>query len=630
MCGLFGFAGFDRALSPAEVKAFEAATATLAHRGPDNQGGWTAGGTYLGHRRLSIIDLSATANQPFQDDSGRHVLIYNGEVYNYLELKAELEAEGVPFRTSSDTEVVLEALKRWGRQALNRFDGMFAGAWHDRTLGRTILFRDPLGQKPLYWSEGAGGIAFASELRALLSLPNHPPTLDLGAFHRFMARGYYAWDETPVAGIRKLLPGCLLTIENGRATEERYWDSVPGRDRLDISDIEALDEFDRLFSRSCVQSMRCDVPYGVFLSGGIDSSLVMDYCKQANPHVRAFCVAMGEADFDESAKAETLALHLGIEEFHRFVMGHDSVAECLESALALSDEPHADPGWVNAYFLARSCRPYMTVGLAGDGGDELFAGYAPFAGLRPARVLAALPDGAIAALKLAARLVPPSDRYMGLRFKLDSYLRGFPASETERCARWLSALNEDDLARLTGGAGATSPFFPSLNQVMAPVAGSSDIQRMLYFYQKMFLPEFVCSHTDRAAMQMGMEVRSPFLSVPLIEFANRLPDRLKIRGGTLKYLLKQAAARRGLPDAILRQKKQGFTFPVARWLKTLLHDRLMGLLANDGWHDGLVDPSEIRHMIDQHLGGRANHYRVLYSLIVFAAWRRRYPALEIR
>lgn len=628
MCGVFGLIRLDgREIAPRLTQA-RSATASLAHRGPDHQGEWSEGAVYLGHRRLSVLDLSAAANQPFADPSGRHVLAYNGEVYNYVELRAELEQFGHRFRTGSDTEVVLAALIQWDVAALSRFDGMFAAIWHDRQRGRTVAFRDPLGQKPLYWGRDGDILALASELRALTRLEATWGGIDQDAFRRFLARSYYAWDETPLVNVRKLLPGCLLTVEGGRISIERWWESIPGQDQLNMDTEEAVTEFDRLFTTSCRQSMRCDVPYGVFLSGGIDSSLVLDYCREANPGVRAFSVAMGEADFDESAKAKRVARHLGIGEHRTFVMDGATVEECLDATLAASDEPHGDPGLVNAFFLARSSRPFMTVALAGDGGDELFAGYAPFAGLGAADRFRHAPASLVGLVKAAARLVPSSDRYLGLRFKLDSFLRGFPAEDAQRFALWLSALGPTEMSRLTGRAGQDA-LFPQLGAIMAPVAACSSTEKLLYFYQKLFLPEFVCMHTDRAAMQVALEVRAPLLSAPLIGFANRLPDRMKHHGGDLKWLLKRVAERRGLPAEIVSQKKQGFTFPVARWLKSSLKGRMTELLAPGPWCEGLLDPVEIARLRDEHLAGVDNHYRILFNLMVFSAWRRRHPDLQV-
>lgn len=626
MCGIFGWVKSQGALNEAEIAAAKAATAKLAHRGPDHQGEWREGPVFLGHRRLSIIDLSGAAHQPFHSRDGKHVIVYNGEVYNYLELQEGLKAEGDSFVTHSDTEVVLAALARRGTSALTGFDGMFALALYDRAEKRLTLARDFLGQKPLYYAVTEAGLVFASELTPLLELPGFSFTLDRAAFGRYLMRGYYGWDETPLQEIRKLPPGHLLVYEKGAAKIERYWQSVPGADPLDIGEEEAVAELDRLLARSCLEGMRSDVPFGVFLSGGIDSSLVLAYCRELQPDVRAFCVGMGERDFDESSKAALVARHLGIKESKTFVMDGAAVQDSLHRTFASLDEPHGDPGYVNAAFLSASCRPYLTVALAGDGGDELFTGYAPFAGLRAAGPLSLLPDFALTLIKRLARLVPASDSYLNLRFKLDAYLRGFPSAEPERFDRWLSGLDMADYASLTHDA--RDPFH-GLAGILSASAKGSRLDRMLHFYQSLFLPEFVCLHTDRAAMRASLEVRAPLLSRPLIEFANRLPGALKMPGGDLKHLLKRLALKKGLPAAIVSQKKQGFTFPVARWLKGPLKPRLEALTARSDWSQGLVDQEVLARMKEQHLSGRANHYRALYHLMAFQAWRERYPSLRL-
>lgn len=610
----------------------------LRHRGPDAAGEWLDARVFMGHRRLSVIEPSAASNQPFWDPSGRFALSYNGELYNYVELRQELVQRGVVFRTASDTEVMLTALVHWKDDALRRFDGMFSAAFHDRMTGRHLLFRDPLGQKPLYYFVYPGGVIYASELRAIISLDGFSWRLDKEAFRRYLMHSYYAGEETAVEGIRKLLPGHTLEIVNGQVRARRYWNSVPGQEELEITDEDARSEFERLFSESCMRSMRSDVPYGVFLSGGIDSSLVLDFCRELNHDIRAFSVAMGEADFDESAKACSVAQHLGVRDHRVFSMDIESVTGAVKQLLSVSDEPHGDPGFVNAYLLARSCRPYLTVGLAGDGGDELFAGYAPFQGIGYAGAIAGLPAPLLDAAKALRRYVPENDRYLGLRFKLDAYLRGFPASADARAPLWLAACDPEEAQRVCNMPdrsffdrfGAPASVFSPIVDLVAPARTGSPVQRLLYFYQKVFLPEFVCMHTDRAAMQVGFEVRAPFLSVPLVTFANRLPDRMKIRGGQTKWLLKTVAKARGLPGSIVSQRKQGFTFPIARWLKSALKPMMVELLERDEWDaDGLVDTAAIGRIVDDHLAGRRNNYRLLYNLMCFRAWRRNYPQIAI-
>jgi asparagine synthase (glutamine-hydrolysing) len=637
MCGIFGRVSHDKALSPRDIEDCRAAMSGLIHRGPDAEGEWLDSHIYMGHRRLTIIDLSAAANQPFHDESGRYVLSYNGEIYNYLELRRELEQDGVRFRTESDTEVLLASWIRWGEAALTRFDGMFAAALHDRKTRQHYLFRDALGQKPLYYHADQSGVLYASELRSLLSRAGFTWRLDNEAFARYLMNGYYAWDETPILGIKKLLPGCLLRIEHGRAVRRRYWESIPGDDVAPIEEREAVAEFERLFDRSCEIAMRSDVPYGVFLSGGIDSSLVLNACHKSNPAVRSFSVAMGEADFDESDKARLMVSALGASEHNIFTMDQAAVTQAVDDVFANSDEPHGDPGFVNTLFLARACKPHVTVALAGDGGDEMFAGYAPFQGLAPVPWLRAMPSPLMHLFKHMAAALPQPDGYMSLAFKMKSYLQGFPAKDSLRYSLWLASLDLSQLARICPGLpgeffspdGAAGSILAPVAEMMRPVAGRSQQQMLLYYYQKLFLPEFVCMHTDRAAMQAGMEVRSPFLSVPLIEFANRLPDNMKARGPTLKWLPKRVAAKNNLPEEIYRQKKRGFTFPVARWLKGVLKDRMDDLLAPETLPERLVDPGMIMRYRDNHLRGRQNNYRLLYSLMAFQAWRRRYPGVEI-
>ncbi len=638
MCGVFGWithpTSSASSLRVPQIDDVLAMRDTLAHRGPDSSGSWSDDRVFMGHQRLSIIDLSNSANQPYTDASERYVLSFNGEIYNYLELRDELAGQGHAFRTTSDTEVLLAALIQWGDGAFDRLDGMFAGAFYDRKTGRHLLFRDPLGQKPLYYFSYPGGLVYASELRALVGLDQFDWKLDRDAFARFLMKGYYALGDTPVDGIQKLLPGTIMEFSNGTASEKRYWHSTPGADRLDISDDEAVAHFETLFSTACDRAMRSDVPYGVFMSGGIDSSLILDFCHDLNPDIRSFTVSMSEADFDEGGKANDVAAQIGVRHHEAFNMNTDSVTEALDDVLSVADEPHGDPGFVNAYFLARSARPHLTVALAGDGGDELFAGYLPFKGLNAARYLGRTPGFALSILKCLTGAVPENDRYLGLRFKAQSYLRGFPAKNDAQFALWLSTMDPEDLARLCPDAlfdreGAAGSALNPVVELLKPLDGSTPINRFLHYYQQVFLPEFVCMHTDRAAMQFGLEVRAPFLSPDLITFANGLPENMKQRGGNLKWLLREVAARRGLPRDVVRQKKQGFTFPLARWLKSALRTRMTDLLAPAEWEaDGLIDFNVAETLLADHMEGRSNNYRILYNLMCFRAWRRAFPQVR--
>lgn len=638
MCGVFGWVKFNEPLTPSEIDQARQATRSMVHRGPDHQGEWIHRQVYMGQRRLSIIDLNPEANQPFFEETGSLVLSYNGEIYNYKELKSELQNQGVSFRTTSDTEVLIRAYRQWSFGAFARFDGMFAGALHDQSTQHHLLFRDALGQKPLYYFVYEAGIIYASELRALLSLESFSWKLDAESFLKYLAHCYYPWDTTPIQGVKKLLPGHYLEVGAGKTSLKRYWQSIPGNNPLDVTMDEAVEEFERLFERSCEISMRSDVPFGVFLSGGVDSSLVLDTCHKKNDAISAFCVSMAEPDFDEWPKARMSAEHIGVKDVRTFSMDKESVITSLQEYFSFSDEPHGDPGFVNSHFLAKSCKPAITVALAGDGADELFAGYLPFLALEKEWLGKCLPNGAMRRVqRFVTRILPGDDTYVGFQFKAMSFLQAFPAHPSVRFPLWLASTAPEEIQRLCPWApprfltrnGQVGTVFEEARTVLSELSGKSRAQEFLYFYQKFFLPEFICMHTDRAAMQSSLEVRSPFLSIPLIEFANRLPDRFKTARGGMKILLREVMKRRGFPSQLYAQKKQGFTFPLARWLKNTLNPILEESLPNRSIGNTILDGKYLEKLKCDHLAGHRNNYRILFNIIAFNRWRMRFPQVSV-
>ncbi len=629
MCGLFGWLRFEGELSEKEEHSARHALSLLAHRGPDHQGEWRQPGLYMGHRRLSIIDLSSEAHQPFFDDDKKLVTVFNGEIYNYVEIRKELETLGVSFHTSSDTEVLLKAYRVWGTEAFKKFDGMFVAALYDLRAGSLCLVRDHMGQKPLYYHCTGSEIIFSSELKPILSLDNFSWKIDRENFLRYLHASYHPWDATPLCGVKKLPPAHYLFIQEGKTRLERYWDSVPGTTTHSIGYEEATEELKRLIERSASISIRSDVPFGAFISGGVDSSLVLDYCSKQTPAISAHCVSMSEKDFDESAKAHAVCSFLGVDDERKYEMNEECIDEAIEAFFRFNDEPHGDPGFINAWFLAKSCRPYITVGLAGDGADELFAGYISFKAVKKARLIRALPQGAISLLRKGVEnLLRGGDAYMGLQFKALSFLQGFPSTADSLYPLWLGTTSPEELSRLcpwmdqgffnrSGGNGTLlDPYTRLLGE---KTEGRTGQQKLAYFYQKFFLPEFVCLHTDRAAMQHSMEVRSPFLSPSIVEFANSLPDDFLFKGETTKRILRDLVQQRGYPESIWRQKKQGFTFPIARWLKSTLKERLE-TLRKDEIIQELVNAEVVDQLISEHLSGKKNHYRLLFNLMVFRNW----------
>ncbi len=411
---------------------------------------------FVGHRRLSILDLSEAANQPFRAAGSQALLSFNGEIYNFLELRPELAKRGVRFSTHSDTEVLYWALRLWGEDALIRFDGMFAGVWHDRDRDKHILFRDALGQKPLYYYCYDDGLIYASELRALLAIDGFRWRIDRDHFRRFLANGYYAWTTTPITGVRKLLPGSLLRVRGAQVEEKRWWHSAPGIDTLDIGPEEVVTETLRLLERSCRMTLRSDVPLGVFLSGGIDSSLIYRLCVAMDISPRSFTVTMSERDYDEGGKARDAVATSdagGSNRHHEFHFDPPALQEAMSKVFAVIDEPHGDPGFINAYAISRAARSDITVALSGDGADELFCGYLPFKAVVAARALSGLSKPFIEGMRALARALPGSDRYLGLQFKALSFLNGLGAPPMERFNLWLSTLEHEEFLALTGAAG---------------------------------------------------------------------------------------------------------------------------------------------------------------------------------
>ncbi len=639
MCGVFGWLKFEdkNGMSEQEVDAARLATSTLEHRGPDDFGEWIQPNIYMGHQRLKILDLSQKAAQPFLSSDERYVLSYNGEIYNFIELRRELQSQGISFRTDSDTEVFLNAFIAWGIDAFLKMEGMFAAAIHDTKSNEHYLVRDHLGQKPLYFHPYDDGVIYASELRALLELKNFNWRLDKDNFVRFLMASYYAGDKTPLKNVYKLLPGQFIKVKNNKIETKSYWDSIPGEELLEIGVEESVNQFEELFENACKMTMRSDVPYGVLLSGGIDSSMSLRSCLKFNPNVDAFSVAMGEKDFDESSKAKLMANHLGVHRHKIYELNEKTINTEFENYLNILDEPNGDPAFVNMLFLSQSCKKDITVAISGDGGDELFAGYVTFTGLKFVPIFEALPKIAQSFLtSLAKLLLPPSDTYLGLQFKALAYFQGFPSSRIMRYPLWLSTLSLKDIAKLCPNqskeffepSGLEGTIFDYEGRVMRKMENKTLTQQLLYFYQKVFLPEFICLHTDRASMQSSFEIRSPFLMRSIIEFANRLPDSFKLEGGRLKKLLNMTVERWKFPLKIRNQKKQGFAFPVARWLKSELKPKLDNL-AQDEVLNRLLDREVLKELISDHLNGKKNNYRILYNLIVFSAWKSKFPQVEI-
>ncbi len=612
MCGIAGFTGrADRAVLTAMADA-------IAHRGPDGEGFLedVAHGVHLAHRRLAFLDL-AGGHQPMTSVAGDAAIVFNGEIYNFAELRRELETLGARFATDhSDTEVLLEGWRYWGPDVLPRMNGMWAFALHDRRRRQLILARDRFGKKPLYYRHARDGLVFASELGALRRHPAVSAGLSPDAVRKYFAYGFVPAPLSILDGVYKLPAGhwMVLDLDSGALRLTRYWCYEPAPDAaLLAADPQALaEELLATLDRAVARRLVADVPVGAFLSGGVDSSTVSALAIRhtGRDRLQTFSIAFDDAHFDESPHARRVAAHIGAA--HQVeTCSVEEMRLGLPEVLARLDEPLADASLLPTFLLCRHARRKVTAALGGDGADELLAGYDPFRALRYARWyrrLVARPlHRAIAAV--AARL-PVSHRYMSLDFKLKRTLRGVGHPPALWLPVWMAPLAHTDLADLLG-----TPVEPEslYSEAIAAwerggAAGGDDVDRTICFYVDLYLQDDILPKVDRASMMNSLEVRAPFLDIEVVDFLRRLPSHWKLRNGRGKWLLKHAA-RRLLPEAITGRRKQGFAVPVGRWFQE-------GLLPPEGLRTHVGGYWQGR--LDEHRANRADHRLYLWSQMVLS------------
>jgi asparagine synthase (glutamine-hydrolysing) len=623
MCGICGVVG----RGPVDREALGRMMDTLRHRGPDDDGSYVAereDGTAvaLGFRRLSIIDLES-GNQPIANEDGSVRIVLNGEIYNFRELRAELDARGHRFATHGDAEVVVHLYEDQGARCVENLNGMFAFALWDERERRLLLARDRFGKKPLYYADVGGLLLFGSELKALLEHPACPHELDLGSLSRYLALEYVPTPHSIFAGVRKLPGGHVLHWHEGRIAVERYWDLEFGDGRAAMSDDEYADELRRHLREAVRRRLVSDVPLGAFLSGGIDSSSVVAMMARelSAGSVKTFSIGFAERSFDESEHARRVARHFGTDH-HEDVFTASALLDVLPDVADVLDEPFADPSVLPTYLLSRFTRGSVTVALAGDGGDELLAGYPTFPADRFARLYRVprlLHERAV--VPLADRL-PVSTANFSLDFKVKRFLRGAAEPADRRHAMWLGAFTPAEQAALLGHVGVDP--FAETQRAFAAAPTKDPLERLIYAYATTYLQDDILVKVDRASMACSLEVRAPFLDVELVEFLGRVPPRLKLRRLDTKHLLKRAMAG-VLPPGIAGRAKKGFGIPVAEWLKKDLREPLLDELSPARLREqGLFAPAEVGRLLSEHLAGRRDHRKQLWTLFVFQLWHRRF------
>lgn len=628
MCGIAGYAMFDPR-GAADSSALRGMLRCVSHRGPDDEGEFTDQNVVLGHRRLSIIDVQG-GHQPLFGARSSTVVICNGEIYNYRQLAHELRARGHTFRTASDTEVAAHAYDEWGIDFLGKLDGMFALVLWDGAARRLVLARDRMGEKPLYYTRTDDLFLFASELTALLKHPDVLAELDYEALSEYLALEYVSAPRTILRDTRKLEPGCALILENGELRHLRYW-SIDPRQRLKIDYQDAVAELRKRLDAAVASRLVSDVPLGIFLSGGLDSSTVAALAARHGA-LETFSIGFTEKTFDESSYARRVASHIGSHHHERIFTGAEMPALVPKLAEML-DEPLGDASILPTALLSAFARERVTVALGGDGGDELFAGYPMHQAHRVAGLARMAPAPLRAFVGAFARALPVSHGNFALPFKVLTFLRGAGERAPLNHALWLSSFAPSEQKRLLtpdawrrGGAGQEA--FRAISEAWAESGGAEPLARATHLDARTYLPNDILMKVDRASMRVALEVRAPFLARDIVDFAFALPDSYRMRGTSGKRLLK-AAARPWLPDDIIDRPKKGFGIPVAAWLNGPLRELTQEVLSAEALRRvGIFEPATVQRLLADHQSMRADMRKPLWTLLVFELWRRHH--LEAR
>jgi asparagine synthase (glutamine-hydrolysing) len=621
VCGIAGIVRADSARVDRELLA--RMNGAIRHRGPDDDGFYFGDGVGLAMRRLSIIDL-AHGQQPIHNQDETAWIVFNGEIYNYRELRAQLESLGHRFYTDSDTEAIIHAYDQYGTDCPKYLRGMFAFAIWDERAKSLFLARDRVGKKPLLYAELNGQLAFGSEFSALLEHPDISRDVDFEAIHYYLAFICVPAPLTAYRAIRKLEPGHSLLWRNGEIKIERYW-QLDFSKKLNISEEEAGERVVELLREAVRIRLMSEVPLGAFLSGGIDSSAVVALMAQeSSEQVKTFSIGFDEQDFSELHHARRVAEHVGADH-HEFIVRPNAM-EILPTLVEHYGEPFADSSAIPSYYVSRETRQYVTVALNGDGGDECFAGYQRYAAMSIAQKYGALPGAGVIA-RISQAFPGFDDRPRMLR-RAKRFLTAASQPAVERYLSWISAFDEgarrslysDDFGHQTSKyrtASIIEPWFAKAN-------GAGIVDAALLADTMTYLPNDLLVKMDIASMAVSLEARSPFLDHHVMEYAASLPEKLKLRGLTTKYLLKRVL-KTLVPEENLTRSKMGFGVPIGYWFRGAMQPFLRETLLSDkALSRGLFKPGAVRSFIDRHVEAKADHSQRLWSLLMLELWFERF------
>ena len=619
MCGICGFNWNDEALVTRMA-------AQMRHRGPDQHGTYCADGVSLGHRRLSIIDLSAAGRQPMFNEDGTVGLVFNGEIYNFQELRARLETRGHVFASNADSEVILHAYEEYGIDALRHLRGMFALAVWDAPRKRLVLARDRIGIKPLYYWRCGGRFAFASEIKALLEAPDVPRELNHQALFDYVGFEFVPAPETMFRGIGKLPAGHYALLENGDCTIDAYWDLslAPNADRLSYDD--AVEKERELLDYAVKSHLVSDVPLGVFLSGGLDSSAIVAMMRRHIPGaLKTFTIGYHDKTFSEMDYAQQVADHFGTE--HQVLMIDDLKPQYVEEALWHLDEPMTDLSAVPLYLVCRQAKQHVTVCLSGEGGDESYAGYDRFKASRLDSIYRTVPAslrrGVVSPL---VRLLPDQPQKKGAVNMLKRFIEGSDLPPEAAHLRWQFFSNARRDAELFGPAvrdNADFDRFRLIREHAARCDATDRVNREVYLDMRFMMTDSVLMKVDKMSMASSLEIRVPLLDHVFVEYIASLPGRWKLKGMRTKHVFR-SALEGILPDNIVNRGKQGYSLPVKHLLRDQLHDYMRDLLNGSPAIRATMNLDVVNRLIREHTEFVHNHNHVLWALVNIAIWQEKF------
>jgi len=625
MCGIAGWANLDaNKLSQKTSEAIlHQMCERMKHRGPDSEGLWTGESVALGMRRLSIIDLH-TGEQPVYSEDKSIVVVMNGELYNFREVRSELEKRGHKFETQTDTEILPHLYEEYGEAMLEHINGMFAFALWDKRQKKLLIVRDRFGEKPLYYGVFDGKLIFASEPKALLENPSVKTEINTDALRQYLSFDYVPAPNSIYKNIYKLPAAHLLILENGEVKTRRYWNLSFHKNGNTPTIEKAADDLRDLLADAVRMRLVSDVPLGILLSGGVDSSTVAAFATQfSTEKVKTFSIGFEEDSFDESKFAREVAEHLGTEHYED-KLSVERAADLISEIGTWLDEPMSDGSLLPTFLLSRFVKKYVTVALGGDGGDEIFAGYPMYFGHKMARVYDSIPRFLRSGLiEPIVNNLPVSTKNLSFDYKAKRFVAASKYDSVTRHHSWFGSFSIDQQNELLNKdvlAQTSSDIYKGAKDLLKITDAETEIERMQFLDMNFYMAEDILTKVDRASMAVSLEVRAPFLDPRVAQFAASLPLEYKLKGNKGKYILKRAVEPL-LPKTILQRPKKGFGIPIAEWLKGRLNPLMHDLLAPERLkNQGLFDEKFVQKLIKEHEASAASHHKQLWTLLVFQLW----------